>query len=520
MQRPAPAGRRDRVTSLASSAGQPLTVPRSLLRLILPLWIAACAPCGTKACGTKEVAELRARVGVVERSTAGDVAFVSAAVGARFGIGDGLRTGKAARAELALTPDGRLRVEADTLVRFADSPPGKTEGRLQVDTGAVEIETGAAELLVDAPGGGTAQLAKSSSVRVQRGKTGLALAVSVGRASIEHEGKQLEARPGETLTLEVGRAVIEPIDVAATEPPPSAEVAAVPTLAPEALPGDPPVIIETSIEPAELEVIGGESATVHDPRPPSIVGVVPVGCSGAAELDLRDSRGTPRKIRSRQKVPGAKLAIGLYRYSLRCLDAGSKPVSGTLRIVRDSGARRLPQSAPKAVLDADGRRYTVRYQHLLPELRVRWAAAPEREGAILELRGTGGDLLREPVKNGEVLLRSGRVREGDYRFMFVHEGARSPETALRIELDDSARTAQLTEPKAGAFTAGGQVRVAGAALLRSTVRVGERTLPLSKSGRFSAEMPAPGVGRALAVRVQHPMAGVHYYLRRAASAAR
>jgi hypothetical protein len=94
--------------------------------------------------------------------------------------------------------------------------------------------------------------------------------------------------------------------------------------------------------------------------------------------------------------------------------------------------------------------------------------------------------------------------------------ARSPETTLRVTFDDTARTAQLTEPKDFVFSPGSSVRVAGAALASSQVRVGNMPLSLGPDGRFAQSVTAPSADRALAVRVQHPIAGVHYYVRRPA----
>jgi hypothetical protein len=185
-----------------------------------------------------------------------------------------------------------------------------------------------------------------------------------------------------------------------------------------------------------------------------------------------------------------------------------------LRIVRDSGGRSLPRTAPKVSLDADGRRYTVRYQNLLPELRLRWPNAPPAPSYTLELTATDGTIVREQAQTSELRLRSGRVREGEYRFVLRAGAARSPETTLRVTFDDTARTAQLTEPKDLAFSPNGTLRVAGAALAGSSVRVGGTPLPVSSDGRFAATATAPGAARVLAVRVQHPVAGVHYYVRR------
>jgi hypothetical protein len=488
-----------------------------ILSLVCLLGVASC-----NACGDGQVAELRGIVGSVQRDhAAAQGTWSSAPAGSMFGVGDGLRTGRGARAELALFPDGRLRVEADTVVRFSDVPPdaegGERQGTFDVETGSIELESGASELLIEAPAG-IARVSKNSRVRVKRSSTtGIGLEVAVGRAEVERGNQVISAQEGETLALAVGRIEVERGEQAApvaTTPEPTP--APTPELAPEA-PGAAEVGFEASLEGFELEVPAGETATVHDPHPPITVGFATQGCEKGAELELRELRGQARKVRA-PTTPAVRLAAGSYRYSVRCAGdaAGSTRGNGMLRVVRDSGGRSLPRTAPKISLDADGRRYNLRYQNLLPELKLRWPQAPSASSYQLELIAEGGATIREQSQKPEIRLRSGRVREGEYRFSLSAGAARSPETTLRVTFDDTARTAQLTEPKDFVFSPGESVRVAGAALASSMVRVGNVPLPLGPDGRFAESVTAPAADRALAVRVQHPIAGVHYYVRRPA----
>jgi hypothetical protein len=475
--------------------------------------IASCS-----ACGEGEVAELRAIVGPVQRDfAASQGTWRGAPAGSVFGVGDGLRTGQGARAELKLMPDGRLRVEADTVVRFSDVAPtndgGARQGSVDVETGSIELESGASELLVEAPAG-IARVSKNSRVRVRRsGKDGVGLEVAVGRAEVERGNEVISAGSGETLALAVGRIEVE--REPATPAPAPVEVAPVVPLPVE--PGATEVGLEASLEVFELEVPAGETATVHDPRPPITVGFATQGCEKGVELDVRELRSGARRVRA-PTTPALRLGAGSFRYSVRCIGdaAGSTRGNGLLRVVRDSGGRSLPRTAPKISLDADGRRYNLRYQNLLPELRLRWPRAPEAASYQLELTAEGGATIREQGSKPEIRLRSGRVREGEYRFSLSAGAARSPETSLRVTLDDTARTAQVTEPKDLVFSPGSSVRVAGAALASSMVRVGNVALTVGGDGRFAQPVIAPPAGRALAVRVQHPIAGVHYYVRRPA----
>lgn len=480
-------------------------------------WIAcllAVASCD--ACGPEQVAELRAIVGPVQRDFAQSKGtWRGASAGSTFAVGDGLRTGAGARAELQLQPDGRLRVEADTVVRFSDVAPksagGQRQGTLSVQTGSIELESGANDLLVEAPAG-VARVSRNSRVRVSRTSKGrVGLEVSVGRAEVEQGSEVIRAVPGETLALAVGKVEVERETAAATIAPASepADVAPVPASVP--LENG----VEASLETFEVEVPAGETATIHDPHPPIAVGFTVQPCAKGVELELRDLRGGSRRVRA-PSLPAARLSAGSYRYSVRCLGdaAGSTRANGLLRVVRDSGVRSLPRTAPKITLDADGRRYNLRYQNLLPELRLRWPRAPAADSYQLELIPEEGPTIREQSDTPEVKLRSGRARDGEYRFSLIAGAARSPETTLRVTFDDTARTAQLSEPKDFSFSPGSTVRLVGAALASSTVRVGNVPLPLGSDGRFTEAVIAPAAGRALAVRVQHPIAGVHYYVRR------
>ncbi len=501
------------ITAPGLGAGRLARAAAGTAWLACLLGIASC-----DACGDGEVAELRAIVGPVQRDfAASQGTWRGAPAGSVFGVGDGLRTGQGARAELKLLPDGRLRVEADTVVRFSDVAPaaegGARQGSVDVETGSIELESGASELLVEAPAG-IARVSKNSRVRVRRsGKDGIGLEVAVGRAEVERGDQVISARPGETLALAVGRIEVEREPVAPA--PAAAEVA--PVAVEPVEPGVAEIGLEASLELFELEVPAGETATVHDPRPPISVGFSTQACEKGVELDVRELRGNTRRVRA-PTTPALRLGAGSFRYTVRCIGdaAGSTRGNGMLRVVRDSGGRSLPRTAPKIPLDADGRRYNLRYQNLLPELRLRWPQAPQAATYQLELIAEGGATIREQSTKPEIRLRSGRVREGEYKFSLSAGAARSPETTLRVTFDDTARTAQLTEPKDLLFLPGSSVRVAGAALAGSMVRVGNVALTVGGDGRFSQPLTAPPAGRALAVRVQHPIAGVHYYVRRPA----
>jgi hypothetical protein len=180
-------------------------------------------------------------------------------------------------------------------------------------------------------------------------------------------------------------------------------------------------------------------------------------------------------------------------------------------VVRDAGTTRLPRVPPMSVVDADGRRYTVLYQHQLPTLRVRWPDAPPRGPFTLRFL----DGPAPPIRQAEptFLLESGRVREGGHRFVVESAERRSPETHLAIRFDNAAATASVREPRDGTFAAGEPVRVAGVALPEWTVAIDGRPVELDPEARFDVTARAPATG-ALIIRVSHPRRGTHYHLRR------
>ena len=461
------------------------------------LWLAcvlawlAVASCD--ACGDDGVAELRAIVGPVQRDfAASEGTWRSAPAGSMFNVGDGLRTGQGARAELQLVPDGRLRVEADTVVRFSDVAPsaegGARQGTFDVETGSIELESGATELLVEAAAG-VARVSKNSRVRVRRsGANDVGVEVAVGRAQVEHGNDIISAGSGETLALAVGRIEVER---PGAEPPPprhrsEPQVEAPPQAGPLEGGG------EQSLDSFELELPAGETATVHDPRPPIAIGLLssPAIKASSSSYATFGAAAAASGRRPAHLLPGSP-PVPTATASVAWATAGSTRGNGLLRVVRDAGGRSLPRTAPKISLDADGRRYNIRYQNLLPELRLRWPRAPEAASYQLELIAVDGAAIREQDSKPEIRLRSGRVREGEYRFSLSAGSARSPETTLRVTFDDTARTAQLTEPKDLVFAPGSSVRVAGAALASSTVRVGNVPLPLGGDGRFAQSVTAP-----------------------------
>jgi hypothetical protein len=196
---------------------------------------------------------------------------------------------------------------------------------------------------------------------------------------------------------------------------------------------------------------------------------------------------------------------------VRCGDTVTSDV--LLRVQRDPATQELPRSAQRVDVEADGRKYTVHYQNVLPAVTFVWPGAPSASSYTLVLQ-RGKKSQRYPAPGPRLELRPGELTEGELRYWFEEGATRSRESSLRIVFDNTARSAYLSEPRMGVPVEGPTVVVAGAALAKSEVTVAGQSLPLDAQGRFRGEVPVGAGDESIAVRVRHPLAGVHYYLRR------
>jgi hypothetical protein len=267
---------------------------------------------------------------------------------------------------------------------------------------------------------------------------------------------------------------------------------------------------------AELTITAGEALTVHDPRPPTAVGVrFGDKCPRGAIVELL--RGGA-KIASSSGQDSANLAVpaGSHPYRVRCLgDSGvgtAVAAKGAISIRRDSGTAPLPKSAPLSLVDADGRTYTVLYQNQLPSISIRWRDAPSAGTFTLEVSGATRKLV-SPAQ-ASYTFKSGELAEGTHQLVFAGGGKRSRSTTLVIRFDNATPAAHITSPVDQGFSAGASVTVAGVALPGWTVSVQGQTLEMDAQARFSGQVVAPP--HALVIRFAYPGRGVRYYLRRAA----
>jgi len=397
-----------------------------------------------------------------------------------------------------VVPDGASVVltrgaERAVVVGRADVTIGHLGAELlETRTGRVMLASPTPGSRIDVPGG--------SIVLMAAGAGGVQAQVTVDRrtARVVSNQSQLELR-GRAGTAVVGAGETGTLDVtgaAATE--------------------------SSSPSVADLTVPAGESSVVHSLRGKAAVRIRLDGvCGGDAVVEWISGAANRTTFVHGQNGPAAILPLGSgpHKYAVRCVDPsglrGPSQTSGTISVARDGGEAPLPRTAPMDSIDADGRRYSVLYQTLLPQISFRWPRAPAGRPLSLHIERGKGQMETVSAPSGSVALPAGKLPEGSYDFWFDVDGDasnRSPDTTLRIAFDNAAPAAEIQQPADGQASAG-TVHVAGVAVEGASVSVDGAAIALDQDYRFRADVPAPSGDKALAIRISHPSRGVHYYLR-------
>lgn len=451
----------------------------------------------------------------------------TAKIGDRFELGDAVRTGAKALATLALPRRAKLLVKSDTVVRFKrgldDSAPAE---QIEMQRGEVTIDTGALDLGVRTQRG-VVRLTAGSSVRMRAEPQKTRFDVEVGRVEYSLDGAAHTVAAGSGFDLEVLPASVE------KDPAPFAAATAAPVEAPlenAKEPGDDseveggrgtPLASLSFQEPppgAIVQLPAGESATIHDPAPPTDVRVT-FSCPEVGVVEVDRGNGRFDMLRARGDE-GAIVSVprGTFRYRVRCARSGRlfgpAAKSGKLVVVADAATRPLPLAPVAITADADGRRYTVSYQNRLPIITLRWPDAPRVNGFRLLVKPEQGAQFSVDSAKSIVTLEPGRVGEGLHQFWFeTRDGKRSEQGLIQVSFDYTARTAYLTSPVEGEAAQEGRARFAGGTLIGSTVQAQGAPLKLDSQGRFSANVDVPAAAGGAYVRVQHRSTGIHYYVR-------
>ncbi len=488
------------------------------------LWLVGCS-----GCGEEPLATLLRHQSRVERDVSAHVGEWTPVEGDdAFHDGDGLRTFENAEAMLELAGGGKVRVEADATIRFRrNASDSAAATSVDIESGLAEVEAGK-----DAVGiktrFGLAILSGGGKVRVDRVDGAERYRVEIGEAVFPSEdGASKTLQAGNVLDIGIGLAELEPVaPVVAPTPAPEPIVEApvvdagndAAVAADEKPPADndapsgPPKDTLNTVASAELELPIGGTVTINDPKPPTAIGFALTGTcpeGGALEVERRRAHG---------KAINVALKPGSHNYRVFCFDGAGKlqrtvVARGTVRVRRATGSAQLPTTAPRNRIDVDGRRYTVMFQNLLPEIEVRWPNAATGGSYTLE-RTFNGQTTSERSDKPSVRFAAGQIAEGEHRLRFKSGTTTSDETTLAVRFDNAAPSVSLRSPAATGFDAGGEVRVSGVAIADTRVSILGRAIDLDRQHRFDTTVSLPTGSHAFAVRIEHPRTGVHYYVRR------
>lgn len=274
-------------------------------------------------------------------------------------------------------------------------------------------------------------------------------------------------------------------------------------------------------ERADFSIAAGGTVVVHDPSPPSDVRVrFGAGCPGAGVLEVTRGESFGASLRRVQGDGAAivRLDRGAHRYRVRCIAEGrvadQPTASGRLRVERDAGTRPLPRKAPQNTVDADGRRYTVLYQNLLPAITFRWANAPAAASYRVVVTPARGKAITADARTARHAFAPGKLGEGEYTYWFEAGATTSKKSILRIDFDNAAPSAYLQSPKPSATWPETSVEVSGGAAEGWKVSAGGKSVGLDRQGRFAAPVTRTADENGIAIELSHPTRGVHLYVRR------
>jgi hypothetical protein len=274
--------------------------------------------------------------------------------------------------------------------------------------------------------------------------------------------------------------------------------------------------VETIPRYFDFRVAAGESFTIHDPRPPTAVqfqfdGKCPDG--GIIEIDRNGSFRTAR-VSGGRDFANVMIQRGNWAYRLRCTSNGSEGgavASGRITALTDDGRRPLPRIQAVNDIDPDGRNYRVYYQSTIPNIAVRI----KNPGAVHRLHlASAGKEQTFDSSTPVVTVPGNQLREGTYTYWIDRDGVKQDKVStLTIDFDQTAPQVYIESPINGQPWPG-DIDVRGAVLPGWSAAVEAIAIPIDRHRRFIAKVGSPA-GNALAIRLSHPVRGVHYYLRRA-----
>ncbi len=405
-----------------------------------------------------------------------------------FMTGDGARTAEESDARFRLLNGATLKLYPSSLVRFERSNAGSV--KVDVEVGQADVVSGSGKVTIGSEFGEIV-LDANSSVTMTRDGDHLNVGVELGSIQVASRAVKV----GESLSLDIGGIVVDvPLPEPEPEPAPIVDEAEQDKEA-ELEVGD-------GVSNAELVVAAGDSFVVHDPRPPTSVGFRTGGvCTGPAQVKAGALRTEARG------QANLSLSQGQHQYEVRCLD---KPdiiaAKGTVRVLRDAGTRKLPTFTPTANVTTDGRRYTVMYQHRLPNVTVSWPTAPQAEAYSLTIDG-------RTIQTNTPSHTFRSLHRGSHKVSFSAQttpARQSRTSTVEVVYDVQAPAARVSDPPVG-FEAGEEVSISGQALPGWDVSVAGQAVDVDEQRNFTVKTD----GREpIPITFSHPSRGTHYYIRR------
>lgn len=429
--------------------------------------------------------------GQPERDTAKSVGQWQPAVRKdAFYTGDGARTEAHSEARFTLSGGASLALKPSSVVRFHRRAPNAPL-RVDVEMGEVDVHSGSGSTTLESEFGPLV-LEGQSSVTLARNGGQLNIEVDVGSVQLN----QRAIAAGERLVLELGGIIVDVPEASVTKPP---DVTSAPPVASQQ---GPTLRIGDGVTSADLVISANAIVVVHDPEPPTAVGVAVTNvCDGPARLKSgkRQTEGEGRL--------NLRFDAGQHNFEVSCLSAPDKVVGkGKVTVIKDTGTRRLPTFAPTANIVTDGRVYTVLYQHKLPNISVSWPTAPEATKYTLSVDGR---TFTTTTPNRTLVS----LAPGKHQVTFAADTTpvrKSRTTTVEVTHDSQAPTGEVEDPPVD-FAPQASVLVRGNTLPGWTVSVGGRELPVDGQRTFSTE----AVGnQTIPIVFTHPVHGTHYYLRR------
>lgn len=461
--------------------------------------------------------------------------WADTAVGADFQLGDALRTGADASAEVEVYRHGHLALGQDTVIRFT-----RHDG-LALDRGRMDATTEGEALHIDF-GTSMAVVDPRTAVSIERGED-LLISVRMGRLLVvDAEGARRWIERGARVRLTLGHleilgpptrvrpgTAVSALRLPQGEGPTPVTVVPLATVIPRH--GDelsprrdrlPDIDVdgdEGEAAAPDFSLPAGESFFAHDPSPPTTAALqLPLECSVGGSLVVR-TRGRDRREEIPPEVDTWPLTIGTgrHRYRVLCHDDRGRQrevARGWARVTRDTGRSPLPPPPPPTRLDADGRSYRIVFQHAFPEVTIRWPNGP---AGPIELRAEGARARSRVIRLNALhhTFEPRELGEGTHRLTFTSRTTdrRSPTTVVRIRYDNAGTRAEIRSPTSGTFSPGEVVTVAGIALPAWRASVSGERLQVDGSNRFVGRVSVPE-GGSIAVRLARAGRHSHYYIRR------